>query len=162
MMAGRPHWAPVVRSLCPRGPTLGLSCRCPLGMALLVYATPISPVSVPTLNGGVGGDRSRTSSVSVVCRRTACPTIFSQPLLVASSAVSAGKLVVVARGPSWPMVVMVESPTLVEPTLEAREDLALVMSCADGASQGVANVEVVGASLQQGDDVGGWLRVSMR
>jgi hypothetical protein len=60
------------------------------------------------------------------------------------------------------MVVMVESPTLVEPTLEAREDLALVMSCADGASQGVANVEVVGASLQQGDDVGGWLRVSMR
>jgi hypothetical protein len=68
-----------------------------------------------------------------------------QPPLLASSAMSVGDLG------------MVESLASEEPTTEALEESVSVTLGADGASYGIACIEVDGANSQLSDDVGGLL-----
>jgi hypothetical protein len=76
---------------------------------------------------------------------------------VVALATSVDDLVVVAPGPPWPTAAPVESPMLVETMSEAWEELAPVMSGADGVSQCAASTEVDGAGPQLGDDEEGLL-----
>jgi hypothetical protein len=103
-------------------------------------------------------DRSNTSSVLVVRWHAVCPVTFPHLSLVALLVASLGNLSVVTSGLRWPPVAPVESPTLVERTSEAREELAPMMPSADGVSKGTASVEVDGASPQLSDEARGLLR----
>jgi hypothetical protein len=91
------------------------------------------------------GDMSHTSSAPVVHQPTVCLATFPHPPLLESSTANAGDLVMAAPSPPWPVVALVESPRLVEPMSEAREESAPMMPGADGALQGAANDEVDGA-----------------
>jgi hypothetical protein len=79
---------------------LGLSCRCPPGTVLFVgLCRSCFSCFCSDFQQWCWGDRSCTSSISVVRQHAARPVTFPRPPLVVASAVSAGNIVVVALGP---------------------------------------------------------------
>jgi hypothetical protein len=97
------------------------------------------------------GDRSRTSSTSIVRWPAAHPVASPHLPLAAPSAVSMGDLAIVPLILPWPVAVPWEKPVPEESMPEVWEELVQQvqeMSGVDGASLGVVSIEVDGASTR--------------
>jgi hypothetical protein len=137
---GRPRRA--LRALSPHSswPALGLSCRCPPGMrmVLVIYLhRSLFSCYYSNLKKWCHGDRSRASSVSVC----GSPMIPLHLPLMASSITSVGDLAEVALDSQRPVVAPVPR-----------------MLSASGTTQDAADLGLVGSSPQLGDDARSSLR----
>jgi hypothetical protein len=138
----------------PRKPALGLSCRCPLDMHMVLsvglrrsYFS--CSYSCSDIKRWCRGGKSRTSSTLIIHWPALRPVTSSYLRLVAPLAVSMADVAMVPLSLQRPVVSSRETSVSEEST---REALVQEMLGADNASLGTISVEVDGASPGLSDD----------
>jgi hypothetical protein len=152
---GRPHRATGVRSPCPRRPILGHSCRCPLGMCMMLsvglHRSHFSS-SCFDVEGEYFGDSSHTLVTPIDRQPAVRPMTPLHLPLVSMSAVSISNMALVSLSSPQMVGVLQETPVPREPKPEVWEAPSV-----DDVPSGVSSVEVDGVGPRPGDDVGGSL-----